>query len=108
MELNYYFSDVGSIKLINKSGAAFLIRNCFGDGSFKFYVFDTEKEMEEHVAGRYEVKDTNVWLNQSGWKVMTYDCAKTYEEDGVELDSDFIHIYQVDQCFMFVLNKKIK
>ena len=106
MTQEFYTSDIGSIKLMHKNGVSILLNNGYGDGEFKFYVFDTIEEMEKHIANRYSVEMLNIRLDQKGWKVMNSDCAKSYSEDGVELDSDYIYVYQVDQCFMFVLNKE--
>lgn len=104
----YYTADAGSVKLIHKSGASILLHNGYGDGFFKYYVFDSYKQMEEHIASRYAVKESKISLRGKGWKVMDYDCTSNYDDSGTLLESEKISVYQVDQCFMFVLNKASK
>ena len=107
-EQNQYYADMGSLTLINKNGAKIHLANQVGDGSFKYYVFDTRDEFEKHLKEHNGIKRTDVkeriWLSEYGWKVMTYDCAKEYESSGRELDSNYITIYSYKNTFYFLLH----
>lgn len=102
-----YSADLGSIKLINKNGCSILLSNRYGDGMFNFYILDTEEEFESKELEDKPFRQESLWIDSEGWKVMTYDSAKNYNEDGVELDSDYITIYRLGTTFAFVLNKDL-
>lgn len=112
--LGYYESDRGSIELIHRSGLKVMLSNNYGDGTFKFYVFTSHKEMREHIAGRYEIKEERFWMDDCrGWAVAWHDCCKNYDnEDNVKFDKFandpnknlFLRVYSIGATFFFVVD----
>ena len=97
-----YTADAGSILLMHKSGAKFRLSNNYGDGDFDFYIVDNESDLEKMKLMFGALKNTGVWLDDGGWKVMFYDCAKNYNNSGVELLFNcYSAIYQIGTKFIF-------
>ena len=94
-----YMADVGSIKLIHKSGAKLYISNNYGDGTFSFYIIDSNAELIQKFPN---AKDTGIRLEDFGWKVMSYDCVKNYDSEGEELICNYTAIYRSGTSFIFL------
>lgn len=103
-----YMSDRGGLLLKHIGGAEILLSNDYGDGNFKYHVFDSEKALRDHLAKNFEnynnLTPLPVCITTFGWKIMAYDCTKDYNDLGTELYSDYITIYQKDTTFYFVTN----
>ena len=82
--------------------------NGYGDGDFKYHVFDSEKALKDHLAKNFEnynsLTPLSVYITTFGWKIMAYDCTKDYNDLGTELYSDYITIYQKGTTFYFITN----
>lgn len=97
-----YTADAGSILLMHKSGAKFRLSNNYGDGDFDFYIIDNEDDLERAKSTFKDLKDTGVWVDDEGWKVMDYDCSNHYNNSGIELLFDcYASIYQIGNKFIF-------
>lgn len=98
-----YEADVGSIKMIHESGAAIMISNDYGDGEFDFYVATTREEIEAKFGKAIEEK---IWLNQTGWKVMFYDCSNQFKSEGLILNSKFTRVFKKGSTFIFQIDEE--
>ena len=105
-----YMSDRGGLLLKHIGGAEILLSNGYGDGTFKYYVFDSEKELKDHLTKNFEnynsLTPLSVYITTFGWKIMAYDCEPDYDDLGTELYSDYITIYQKGTTFYFVTRLK--
>lgn len=103
--LHYYMCDLASILIMNKNGTKIRLKNGLGDGFYKYYVFDTMKDMDEHINNRYQVDFTRLTLEGGDWKVMDYDLAEKYEDKGTKLETNFVYVFVKDTTFYFVNTK---
>lgn len=100
-----YEADAGSITLIHKTGARFSISNNDGDGRF-CYVVLTKAEFAQGLTDGTISKNyilVDAWLpDGKDWKVMDYDCYKSYSDKGTELNPGYCAIYRIKTEFFFV------
>lgn len=88
------YSDIASIKLMTKHGNSVLI-NTGEDGTFQYAVVDNL----EKVPSYYDI--LNIVLDGE-YKIMEFDCAKSYDDKGEEIKGDYITVYRAGHSFIFV------
>jgi hypothetical protein len=85
MEKYYYICDCASLA-VYCGGSIIRIRNNYGDGRFKVYVFDNNKEFDEYKNDhkKYGIKDRDYdfvachYFKQA--KILNYDCYENLDD----------------------------
>lgn len=99
-----YYADVGSIALMHKkTNVKVYISNFYGDGSYDYYILNSEEELPVKTA-----RELEVWVDKPNeWKIMDYDCCNNLSDDGYEIEEEVwgIRILRYKTTFYFILRK---
>ena len=87
MQKEKYICDAGSLAIEFNDGSIMRINNCYGDGEFKTYVFDSTEEFQDYKNNHYQFATMRedcyqfVGLNYFGKaKVLNYDSFEPYQK----------------------------
>ena len=93
----YVSSDVAAIKLIPEVGNPILPNNEW-DGLHKYAIINES----DKVPNEYELLPI---VLMGKYKIMAYDCAKSFDDNGEIIESNYIEIYKNnDNDFIFKVN----
>ncbi len=89
-------SDIASIKIMQKNNS-FILLNTGSDGISNYAILNDSDD----VPSKYKLLPI---VLAGVYKIMSYDCFKTFDEDGEIIEGDYIRIY-VDDRYNYIFIK---
>lgn len=87
-------SDIASIKLMKEDNSSILLKTG-SDGVSKYAIVENENDVPSY----YELLPI---VLSGSYKIMSYDCFKSFDDDGEVIEGKYISIYRKGSSYIFL------